>query len=213
MLLVEARAKCRDGGFGVAMKLTIQIGRECRFSTRRSLWGSGLASLAEQWSDGFAGRARLERRSSRSDFARNQSSNSVLVAALFDGARRLRRCRVSQFAGKGHCRIRFSIEPLLGVLCGTLFAPLEDVMNSRRGAAVTLGNSGYRLALCIPCRNGAPFALRNFGHVCSCFVCQRPLRIFHGISLSPERHRRIRALQSQTPPDITSAYRKVLKAK
>jgi hypothetical protein len=141
---VEARAKCRDGGFGVAMKLTIQTGCECRISTRRSLWGSGLASLAEQRSDRFAGRARLERRSSgRSDFARNQSPNSVPFAALFDGARRLRCCRVSRFAGEGHCRIRFSIDPLLGVLCGTLFASLEDVMNSRRGAAVTLGNSGY----------------------------------------------------------------------
>jgi hypothetical protein len=141
---VEARAKCRDGGFGVAMKLTIQTGRECRISTRKWLGGNGLASLAEQWSDRFAGRARLERRSSgRSDFARNQSPNSVPFAALFDDARRLRCCRVSRFAGQGHCRIRFSIDPLLGVLCSTLFASLEDVMNSRRRAAVTLGNSGY----------------------------------------------------------------------
>jgi hypothetical protein len=33
---VKARAKCRDGGFGAAMKLIIQTGGECRRSARRS---------------------------------------------------------------------------------------------------------------------------------------------------------------------------------
>jgi hypothetical protein len=33
---VEARAKCRDGGFGAAMKLTIQTGGKCRISARTS---------------------------------------------------------------------------------------------------------------------------------------------------------------------------------
>jgi hypothetical protein len=60
---VEARAKCRDGGFCVAMKLTIQTGRDCRISAGGSWWRSGLAALAEHWSDRFAQRARLERRS------------------------------------------------------------------------------------------------------------------------------------------------------
>src|SRR5438445_7943291 len=57
---------------------------------------------------------------------------------------------------------------------GTQFVSFEDVMNRRRGSAVTLGNSGYRVALCITCRNGAPFALRNLRHDYSWFVCQRP---------------------------------------
>jgi len=61
---VEARAKCRDGGLGAAMKLMIQTGGECRISTGSSWWRSGLALLAEHWSDRFAWRARLERRSS-----------------------------------------------------------------------------------------------------------------------------------------------------
>jgi hypothetical protein len=58
---VEARAKCRDGGFGPAMKLAIKSRGECRISARRTLWRSGGASLAEHWSgDRFARRARLD---------------------------------------------------------------------------------------------------------------------------------------------------------
>ncbi len=142
---VEAGAKCRDGGFGAAIELTIQTGGKCRISARTSWWGSGQAWLAGHWSDRFARRARLERRrsSGRSEFARNHSPNSVLFAAPFNGARGLRCCRLSRFAGEGHCRIRFPVDPLLGVLRGTLLASLEDVMDRRRGAAVTLGNSGY----------------------------------------------------------------------
>jgi hypothetical protein len=33
---IEARTKRRDGGFGAAMKLTIQTGGKCRISTRTS---------------------------------------------------------------------------------------------------------------------------------------------------------------------------------
>ena|SRR6516225_2062886 len=60
-------------------------------------------------------------------------------------------------------------------------------MDSRRGAAVTLRNSTDRLALRISCRNGAPFALRNFGHVCSWFgsVSQRECASFQGLYYPP----------------------------
>ena len=51
---VEARAKCRDGGLGAAMKLMIQTGGECRISAGSSWLRSGLAALAEHWSDRFA---------------------------------------------------------------------------------------------------------------------------------------------------------------
>ena len=126
------------------MKLMIQTGGKCRISARSSLCGSGLASLVEHWSDRFAGRARLKRRSGgRPNLARNQSRNSILFAALFDGARGLRFCRLPRFAREGHRRIRSSVDPVLGFQRGMLLASLEDVMNSRRGAAVTLGNSGY----------------------------------------------------------------------
>ena len=153
------------------MELIVQTGGERRISAGRSWWASGLVSLAEHRSGRFAGRARLERRSSGGpNLARNQSRNSVLFASPCNGARGLRCCRLWRFAREGHRRIRSSVDPVLGVRRGMLLASLEDVMNSRRGAAVTLGNSGYRLALCIPCRNGAPIALRNFGHVYSCFV-------------------------------------------
>jgi hypothetical protein len=33
---VKARAKCRDGGFGAAVKLTIQTGGKCRISAGTS---------------------------------------------------------------------------------------------------------------------------------------------------------------------------------
>ncbi|HEX4614510.1 MAG TPA: hypothetical protein VH230_01215 [Stellaceae bacterium] len=57
---VEARAKCRDGGFGAVLKLIIQAGGERRISAGNSWWGSGLASLAEHWSDRFVGRASFQ---------------------------------------------------------------------------------------------------------------------------------------------------------
>src|SRR5260370_26438214 len=58
---VEARAKCRDGGFGAAMKLIIQTGGECRGSARSSLWGSRLSRFGKNLSDRFAARGRPER--------------------------------------------------------------------------------------------------------------------------------------------------------
>ena len=141
---LEARAKCRDGGFGSDMKLMIQTCGECRRSARSSLCGSGLASCAEHWSERFTRRSRLHWRfSGRPDLARSQSPNSVLIAALFEGTLELRWCHLSRFIGEGRCRIRFSVDPVVVVRRGTLLASLEDVMNSRRGTAVTLGNSGY----------------------------------------------------------------------
>src|SRR5712691_306225 len=63
-------------------------------------------------------------------------------------------------------------------------------MDRRRGAAVSLCNSTDRLALRIACRNGVPFALRNFGHVYSWFnsISQRGLHAsFQGAGSYPLR--------------------------
>src|SRR5690349_205937 len=131
---IEARAKRRDRGFGAAMKLIVQTGGKCRVSACSSLRGSRLAPFAKYWSGRFMARARLERRfSGRSDFARNRSPHAVLCVALFNGPRGFRWCRLWRFAGEGHCRIRFSADPVIEVLRSTLLTSLENVMNSRRG--------------------------------------------------------------------------------
>jgi hypothetical protein len=53
---VEARAKCRDRGFGAAMKLIVQTGGKCCVSACSSLWGNRLTSFAKHWSDRFTAR-------------------------------------------------------------------------------------------------------------------------------------------------------------
>jgi ferredoxin len=113
---IEARTKRRDGGFGSAMKLTIQTGRERRSATCSSLRGPDLASLAGRRRDRLAGRSQLDRWSSRPDLGRHRSLNSVLFAARYP--RTLRSWRPIRFVGESHRRIRFSIHPPLGVLRG-----------------------------------------------------------------------------------------------
>src|SRR6266851_3519581 len=86
-------------------------------------------------------------------------------------------------------------------------------MDRRRGAAVSLCNSTDRLALRIACRNGVPFALRNFGHVYSWFnsISQRGLHAsFQGAGSYPLRDiRQTSDAPPQTPPGILSANRKL----
>ena len=113
---IEARTKRRDGGFGSAMKRTIQTGREPRSATCSSLRGPDLASLAGRRRDRLAGQSQLDRRSSRPDLGRHRSFNSVLFAARYP--RTLRSWRPVRFAGESPRRIRFSIHPPLGVLRG-----------------------------------------------------------------------------------------------
>src|SRR5215469_8100035 len=79
-------------------------------------------------------------------------------------------------------RLRRWFQRLLDVRRSPLFAALENVMDRRGRAAVTLRNSADRLTLRIPCRNGVPFAMRNFRHLCSWLVCQR---LFHAPFQTP----------------------------
>src|SRR5215472_6108074 len=71
-------------------------------------------------------------------------------------------------------RLRRWFQRLLDVRRSPLVVALENVMDRRRRAAVTLRNSADRLTSHIPCRNGVPFALRDFRHRYSWLVCQRP---------------------------------------
>src|SRR5271166_5648079 len=201
---IEARAKRRNGGFRPPMKVAVETGRKCRRSARGSRVPEGLLRDDRRL-------GRLSR--GKPDLARHQPSNSVLFAAQSGWARNPRYSRRSRFAGEGHWRIRCSVHPQLRIVRGTLLVSLEYVMNRRWGAALTLGNSAYCLALSITCRNGAPFALRDFGHGSSWFVSQRPLRIFQGTTSSQRGFAELRTLHVQTSPGVTSAYRKLLQAK
>src|SRR4029077_6580864 len=82
-----------------------------------------------------------------------------------------------------------------------------------RRAAVSLGNSAYRLALCITCRNGAPFALRNLGHVYSRLACQGPVRIFLGVCLARQASEFATSRHSPTSSGTVSPYQKPHSAK
>src|SRR5215469_7776727 len=168
---VKTGAKRRNRCLGSAVKIAIESRGECRGPAATPLGCSRLSALADGRICRLAAGPQPERlRYSRSEIRQRCLPDPVLSNVRLGTARRLRRRRSDSLRNRRHfwfCRktyyeFRLSVEPLLGVLRRSLFASLEYVVNRRRGAAVSLGNFADRLALCITCRNGAPFALRNF---------------------------------------------------
>src|SRR5215472_14989858 len=110
-------------------------------------------------------------------------------------------------------RLRRWFQRLLDVRRSPLFVALENVMDRRRRAAVTVRNSADRLTSHIPCRNGVPFALRDFRHLYSWLVCQRP---YHApfqtpLSLAEMRSTKLRYSAPKTGRAVPSANESCIK--